>query len=89
MGLPMWIPHGTLLQIPPQSHIMGCPYKTNIKSHMGPLCVPYLLLTEKRKPSKEYEYYIKKKENKENKTHHFALDKAWVTSGTGFIYVAF
>ena len=44
MGLPMWGPHGTVLQIPSQSH-MGCPYRTHIKFHMGPLLVPYLLLT--------------------------------------------
>ena len=44
MGLPMWVPHGTVLQIPSQSH-MGCPYRTHIQSHMGPLLYPYLLLT--------------------------------------------
>ena len=34
----------TVLQIPSQSH-MVCPYRAHIKSHIGPLWVPYLLLT--------------------------------------------
>ena len=40
IGLPLCVPHETVLQIPSQSH-MGCPYRAHIKSHIGPLWVLY------------------------------------------------
>ena len=44
MTLPMWVQHGTLLQIPHES-LMGCPYRTHINTHLGPMWVLYFLLT--------------------------------------------
>ena len=43
MALPMWVQHGTLLQIPHES-LMGCPYRTHINTHLGPMWVLYFLL---------------------------------------------
>ena len=43
MTLPMWVQHGTLLQIPHES-LMGCPYRTHINTHLGPMWVLYFLL---------------------------------------------
>ena len=43
MTLPMWVQHGTLLQIPHES-LMGCPYRTHINTHLGPMWVLYCLL---------------------------------------------
>ena len=52
MTLPMWVQHGTLLQIPHES-LMGCPYRTHINTRLGPMwvlyifaCWGYSLLTE-------------------------------------------
>ena len=43
MALPMWVQHGTLLQIPHES-LMGCPCRTPINTHLGPMWVLYFLL---------------------------------------------
>ena len=43
MALPMWVQHGTMLQIPHES-LMGCPYRTHINTHLWPMWVLYLLL---------------------------------------------
>ena len=43
MTLPMCVQHGTLLQIPHES-LMGCPYRTHINTHLGPMWVLYFLL---------------------------------------------
>ena len=43
MTLPMWVQHGTLLQIPHES-LMDCPYRTHINTHLGPMWVLYFLL---------------------------------------------
>ena len=43
MTLPMWVQHGTLLQIPHES-LMGYPYRTNINTHLGHMWVLYFLL---------------------------------------------
>ena len=43
MALPMWVKHGTLLQIPHES-LMGCPCRTHINTHLGPMWVLYFLL---------------------------------------------
>ena len=43
MSLPMWVQHGTMLQIPHES-LMGCPYRTHINTHLWPMWVLYLLL---------------------------------------------
>ena len=43
MALPMWVQHGTLLQIPHES-LMGCPCRTHINTHLGPMWVLYFLL---------------------------------------------
>ena len=40
MALPMWVQHGTLLQIPHES-LMGCPCRTHINTHLGPMWVLY------------------------------------------------
>ena len=40
---PMWVQHGTLLQIPHHSH-MGSPYWTHIETHLGPIWVQHALL---------------------------------------------
>ena len=42
MDLPMWVQHGTMLQTPHQS-LMGCPYRTHINTHLGPVWVLYAL----------------------------------------------
>ena len=39
----MWVQHGTLLQIPHES-LMGCPCRTHINTHLGPMWVLYFLL---------------------------------------------
>ena len=36
IALPMWVQHGTMLQIPHES-LMGCPYRTHINTHLGPI----------------------------------------------------
>ena len=36
MDVPRWVPDESLLQNPHESH-MGCPYRTHIKTHMGPI----------------------------------------------------
>ena len=43
MDVPRWVPDESLLQNPHQSH-MGCPYRTHIISHLGPIWVLYSLL---------------------------------------------
>ena len=43
MDVPRWVPDESLLQNPHRSH-MGCPYRTHINTHMGPIWVPYSLL---------------------------------------------
>ena len=43
IALPMWVQHGTMLQIPHES-LMGCPYRTHINIHLWPMWVLYLLL---------------------------------------------
>ena len=43
MALPMWVQHGTMLQIPHES-LMGCPYRTHINTHLWPMWVLYILL---------------------------------------------
>ena len=43
MDVPRWVPDGSLLQNPHQSH-MGCPYRTHIITHLGPIWVIYSLL---------------------------------------------
>ena len=46
LALPMWVQHGTVLQIPHES-IMGCPYNgthINNNNHLGPVWVIYVLL---------------------------------------------
>ena len=43
MALPMWVQHGTLLQIPHES-LIGCPCRTHINTHLGPMWVLYFLL---------------------------------------------
>ena len=43
MDVPRWVPDESLLQNPHRSH-MGCPYRTHIITHLGPICVPYSLL---------------------------------------------
>ena len=43
MDVPRWAPDESLLQNPHQSHL-GCPYKTNIITHLGPIWVLYSLL---------------------------------------------
>ena len=43
IALPMWVQHGTMLQIPHES-LMGCPYRTHINTHLGPMWVLYFLL---------------------------------------------
>ena len=45
MALPMWVQHGTLLQITHES-LMGCPCRTHINTHLGPMWVLYFLLAE-------------------------------------------
>ena len=45
-ALPMWVQHGTMLQIPHES-LMGCPYRTHINTHLWPMWVLYLLLAGK------------------------------------------
>ena len=43
MDVPRWVPDESLLQNPHQSH-MGCPYRTHIVTHLGPIWVLYSLL---------------------------------------------
>ena len=43
MDVPRWVPDESLLQNPYRSH-MGCPYRTHIITHLGPIWVPYTLL---------------------------------------------
>ena len=43
MDVPRWVPDESLLQNPHRSH-MGCPYRTHIITHLGPIRVPYSLL---------------------------------------------
>ena len=43
MDVPRWVPDESLLQNPHWSH-MGCPYRTHINTHLGPIWVPYSLL---------------------------------------------
>ena len=43
MDVPRWVPDESLLQNPHRSH-MGCPYRTHIITHLGPIWVPYSLL---------------------------------------------
>ena len=43
MALPMWVQNGPVLQIPHGSR-MGCPYRTHINTHLGPMWVLYFLL---------------------------------------------
>ena len=43
MALPVWVQHGTVLQIPHES-LMGCPYRTHINTLLGPMWVLYFLL---------------------------------------------
>ena len=43
MDVPRWVPDESLLQNPHQSH-MGCPYRTHIITHLGPIWVLYYLL---------------------------------------------
>ena len=43
IALPMWVQHRTMLQIPHES-LMGCPYRTHINTHLGPMWVLYFLL---------------------------------------------
>ena len=43
MGVPRWVPDESLLQNPHRSH-MGCPYRTHIITHLGPIWVPHSLL---------------------------------------------
>ena len=43
MGNSIWGPDESLLQNPHRSH-MGCPYRTHIITHLGPIWVPYSLL---------------------------------------------
>ena len=60
MDVPRWVPDESLLQNPYQSH-MGCPYRTHIITHLGPIWVPYSLLAGKWKNEKRR---IKDKWNK-------------------------
>ena len=46
MDVPRWVPDESLLQNPHLSH-MGCPYRTHIITHVGPIWVPYSLLAGK------------------------------------------
>ena len=46
MALPMWVQHGTMLQIPHES-LMGCSCRTHINTHLWPMWVLYLLLAGK------------------------------------------
>ena len=46
MDVPRWVPDESLLQNPHRSH-MGCPYRTHIITHLGPIWVPYSLLAGK------------------------------------------
>ena len=43
MDVPRWVPDESLLQNPHRSH-MGCPYRTHIITHLGPIWVLYSLL---------------------------------------------
>ena len=43
MDVPRWVPDESLFQNPHRSH-MGCPYRTHIITHLGPIWVPYSLL---------------------------------------------
>ena len=43
MDVPRWVPDESLLQNPHRSH-MGCPYRTHIINHQGPIWVPHSLL---------------------------------------------
>ena len=43
VDVPRWVPDESLLQNPHWSH-MGCPYRTHIITHLGPIWVPYFLL---------------------------------------------
>ena len=43
MDVPRWVPDESLLQSPHRSH-MGCPYRTHIITHLGPIWVPHSLL---------------------------------------------
>ena len=52
MALPMWVQHGTPLQIPHES-LMGCPCRTHINTHLGPMWVLYFLLAGKVAHSKK------------------------------------
>ena len=53
MALPMWVQHGTMLQIPHES-LMGCPYRTHINTHLWPMWVLYLLLAGRHTSSDIY-----------------------------------
>ena len=46
MDVPRWVPDESLLQNPHRSH-MGCPYRTHIITHLGPIWVPHSLLAGK------------------------------------------
>ena len=46
MDVPRWVPDESPLQNPHRSH-MGCPYRTHIITHLGPIWVPYSLLAGK------------------------------------------
>ena len=46
MDVPRWVLDESLLQNPHRSH-MGCPYRTHIITHLGPIWVPYSLLAGK------------------------------------------
>ena len=46
IALPVWVQHGTMLQIPHES-LMGYPYRTHINTHLGPMWVLYFLLAGK------------------------------------------
>ena len=54
MALPMWVQHGTLLQIPHES-LMGCPCRTHINTHLGPMWDLYFLLAGFRVSRKSLE----------------------------------
>ena len=50
MDVPRWVPDESLLQNPHRSH-MGCPYRTHIITHLGPIWVPYSLLAGNSLPN--------------------------------------
>ena len=87
MALPMWVQHGTLLQIPHES-LMGCPCRTHINTHLGPMWVLYFLLAGKLQlVLTEYEKLPWLRSEMQSYSKCFALKPCMVTSHFNYCFI--